>query len=168
MGFFKEIFKGFTMSSEDFIAEKNKELAIAMKEQEGLNYQRMLYYKNTMGLENLNEEAGVLLFDDRLRFSLLSNEKRDVLFKDIKSVEIMNTIQIEEKSKLGQMMVIGLFALATKRKTEEISKNKIVINVCEDGINFSIIADTIYDTIDEAKELNKVLINYRESQKEDV
>lgn len=168
MGFFKEFFKGFTMNAEDLIAEKNKELAVYMKESEGLNYKRMLYYKDTVGLENLNNEAGVLLFDDRLRFSLLNNEKRDILFKDIKSVEIMNTIQIEEKSKLGQMMVIGLFALATKRKTEEISKNKIVINVCEDGINFSIITDTIYDTIEEAKELNKILINYKESQKENV
>lgn len=166
MGFFKEFFKGFTMNTEDFMAEKNNELAISIKEREGLNYKKMLYYKDAVGLENLNKEAGALLFDDRLRFFLLNNEKRDVMFRDIKSVEVMNTIQIEEKSKLGQMMVIGLFALATKRKTEEISKNKIVINVCEDGINFSIIADTIYDTIEEAKELNKVLINYRESQKE--
>lgn len=168
MGFFKELFRSFTMSTEDFMVEKNNELAIAIKEREGLNYKRMLGYKNVIGLEDLNKEAGVFLFDDRLRFPLLDGKKRDVLFKDIKSVEVMNSIQIEEKSKLGQMMIIGMFALATKKKTEEISKNKIVINICEGGINFSIIADTIYDTIEEAKDLNKTLINYRNGQLENV
>lgn len=161
MGFLKEIFRGFTMSTDDLIAESNKEIAKSIKEKEGLNYKHLLYYNNVLGIEGMNSNSTVSLFDDRLRFGIDALRKKDVLFRDIKSIEIMNSIQIEEKSKVGQMMVIGLFALATKKKTEEIMKNKLVINVSEEGINYSIVVETIYDTIEEAKKLNKILLEYK-------
>lgn len=166
MGWFKEIKKAFTMSTEELIADSNRKIAESIKEKEGLNYIELLHSYNVFGLKGADKDTRVSIFDDRLRFSILSNTKRDIMFTDIKSVEILTDTQIEEKSKIGQMMIIGVFALATKKKTEEVVKTRLVLNVCEEGINFSVIIDTIHDALDEAKKLNRRLLEYKETVKE--
>lgn len=161
MGFLKKLLDKISEEREPY--DFDKDMTKMYKEKENLNYIRMIYSTNILGVNGINKNTSLILFDDRIRINAYPKNK-DILFKDIKSIEIMNSVQIEEKSKVGQMMVIGLFALATKKKTEEVMKNKLVINVCEEGINYSIVADTVYDTIEEAKKLNKIISEYKNSE----
>lgn len=163
MGFFKEIIKGFTMSTDEMIAESNKGIAKYYKEQENLNYIEIIFSRTVWGVEQeYGEISSVLLFKDRLRFDTkIKGNYRDLLLKDITSIEVLTDTQIEEKSKVGQMIVVGLFALVTKPKTEEVIKRKLVINAKESGIDFSIIVDTVQDSLTIAKKLNKILLEYK-------
>lgn len=163
MGFFKEIIKGFTMSTDEMIAESNKGIAKYYKEQENLNYIEIIFSRTVWGVEQeYGEISSVLLFKDRLRFDTkIKGNYRDLLLKDITSIEVLTDTQIEEKSKVGQMIVLGLFALLTKPKTEEVIKRKLVINAKESGIDFSIIVDTVQDSLTIAKKLNKILLEYK-------
>lgn len=161
MGFLKEIIKGFTMSTEEIIAESNKGVAKYYKETEGLNYKKSITKNKVWGIEKeYGEVESVMLFSDRLRFRC-QLKNRDLLFKDIINFEVLTDTQIEQKSKLGQMMLIGVFALATKQKSEEIISRKLVINAKECDIEFSIIIDTFYDALAVAKELSKDLGEYK-------
>lgn len=171
MGFLKDLMKGFTMTTDELIsetdkviAESEKKRAMYYKEKEGLDYIRNIYSNNVWGIE---EEYGkishVLLFEDRLRFDTeIKGRYRDLLLKDILNIEVLNDIQIEEKSKVGQMMVIGIFALATKSKKEEVLKRRLVINTSESDIKFSIIIDTVKDSLTEAKKLNDFIKEYKD------
>lgn len=163
MGFLKEILKGFTMSTDDMIAESNKGITEYYKKQEGLNYVEIIFSHTVWGVEQeYGEVSSVLLFEDRLRFDTkIKGNYRDLLLKDITSVEVLTDTQIEQKSKLGRMMLIGVFALATKPKTEEVIKRKLVINAKESGIDFSIIVDTVYDSLTVAKKLNKFIEDHK-------
>lgn len=138
--------------------QRNLKLAKEIKEKEGLNYLRSISCHSVVGIKDCYSPC---LFDDRLRFKNRKGETIDILFSCIESIEVMNDIQIQEKSKVGEMMVIGAFALATKKKTEEIYNTKISVNVNENGLKYSVILDTIYDALTEAKELNKLLIEYK-------
>lgn len=168
MGFLKEIFKAFTMSTEELleesdkaIEESKKELANHYKETEGLDYKGSVYESKVWGIEkDCGEVQSIMLFSDRLRF-LCQFKNRDLMFKDIKNIEVMTDTQIEQKSKLGQMMLIGVFALATKPKTEEVTSRKLVINAEECGIGFSVIIDTLDDSLTVAKELNTIIEKYK-------
>lgn len=159
MGFLKDIIKGFTMSTEEVIAESNNEISKYYKETEGLNYIKLIYSRAVWGIEQeYGEISNVLLFEDRLRFnSGIKRHNRDLLFKNIVGIEVLTDIQIEQKSKVGQMLVIGMFALATKPRTEEILKRKLVINASEDNIGFAIVIDTTDDALVVAKSLNKFI-----------
>lgn len=59
------------------------------------------------------------------------------------------------------MMLFGVFALATKPKTEEVISRKLVINAKECGIEFVIIIDTLHDALTVGKELSKELEEYK-------
>lgn len=161
MGFFKDLFKAFTMSTEEIIAESNREIAKKIKDAEGLDYKRLINKNNVWGIEKeCGNVESIMLFSDRLRFRC-QFKNRDLLFKDIINFEVLTDTQIEEKSKLGQFVMIGAMALATKPKTEEKVVRRLVINASEYGINFSIIIDTLYDPLTVAKELSKELEEYR-------
>lgn len=161
MGFLKDFFRGFTMSTEEVIAESNKGIAKHYKEQEGLDYKKSITKNKVWGIEKeCGEVESVMLFSDRLRFRC-QFKNRDLLFKDIINLEVLTDTQIEEKSKLGQMMLIGVFALATKPKTEEVVSRKLVINAKECGVEFSIIIDTLHDALTVAKELNPIMEEYK-------
>lgn len=161
MGFFKDFFRSFTMSTDEVIAESNKGIAKHYKEKEGLDYKRLVYSNNVWGIEKeCGEVKTISLFSDRLRFDC-QFKNRDLLFKDIINFEVLTDTQIEQKSKLGQMMLIGVFALATKPKTEEVVSRKLVINAKECGIEFAIIIDTLHDALTVGKELSKELEEYK-------
>lgn len=161
MGFLKDFFRGFTMSTEEVIAESNKGIARHYKEQEGLDYKKSITKNKVWGIEKeCGEVESVMLFSDRLRFRC-QFKNRDLLFKDIINLEVLTDTQIEEKSKLGQMMLIGVFALATKPKTEEVVSRKLVINAKECSIEFSIIIDTFHDALTVVKELNPIIEKYK-------
>lgn len=161
MGFFKEIFKAFTMSTDEVIAESRKEIANHYMKTEGLHYKGEIYENKVWGIEKeCGDVKSIMLFSDRLRF-LCEFKNRDLMFKDINDIEILTDTQIEQKSKLGQMMLIGVFALATKPKTEETISRKLVINAIEDEIKFSIIIDTLYDSLTVAKDLNQIIKKYK-------
>ena len=163
MGFLKDFFRGFTMSTEEVIAESNKGIARHHKETEGLDYKRLIYSNKVWGIEKeCGEVKTISLFSDRLRFDC-QFKNRDLLFKDIINLEVLTDTQIEEKSKLGQMMLIGVFALGTKTKTEEVVSRKLVINAKECGIEFSIIIDTLHDALTVAKELNPIIEEYKKN-----
>ena len=163
MGFLKDFFRGFTMSTEEVIAESNKGIARHYKEQEGLDYKKSITKNKVWGIEKeCGEVESVMLFSDRLRFRC-QFKNRDLLFKDIINLEVLTDTQIEEKSKLGQMMLIGVFALGTKTKTEEVVSRKLVINAKECGIEFSIIIDTLHDALTVAKELNPIIEEYKKN-----
>ena len=163
MGFLKDLFKGFARSSEDVMREYQDLYAVAMKHKEGLEFVRLILINSVLGIEKeYGDISTIMLFTDRLRFNTKNGTThRDVMIKDIVSVEMLTDIQIEEKSKVGQMMVIGLYALATKPKTEEVLKRKVVLNINEEGIDFSIILDTFDDPLTVAKELSKELEEYK-------
>lgn len=163
MGFLKDLIKGFTMSTDEVISESNKGIAEYYKKQEGLNYIEIIFSRTVWGVEQeYGEISSVLLFEDRLRFDTkIKGNYRDLLLKDITGIEVLTDTQIEQKSKLGQMMLIGVFALTTKPKTEEIVKRKLVVNAKENGIDFSIIVDTIHDSLTVAKKLNKFIDEYK-------
>jgi hypothetical protein len=163
MGFLKEILKGFTMSTDDMIAESNKGIAEYYKKQEGLNYIEIIFSHKVWGVEReYGEISSVLLFEDRLRFDTkIKGNYRDLLLKNITNIEVLTDTQIEQKSKLGQMMLIGVFAFATKPKTEKIIDRKLVINAKESDIDFSIIIDTVQDSLNVAKKLNKFIEEYK-------
>lgn len=161
MGFFKDFFRSFTMSTEEVIAEANRGIAEHYKATEGLDYRNPIYSRKVWGIEHeCGEVESVMLFSDRLRFKCRF-KNRDLLLKDIVNFEVLTDIQIEQKSKLGQMMLIGVFALGTKPKTEEVVSRKLVINAKECGIEFSIIIDTIDDALTVAKELNPIIEEYK-------
>lgn len=161
MGFLKDFFRGFTMSTEEVIAESNKGIARHYKEQEGLDYKKSITKNKVWGIEKeCGEVESVMLFSDRLRFRC-QFKNRDLLFKDIINLEVLTDTQIEEKSKLGQMMLIGVFALGTKTKIEEVVSRKLVINAKECGVEFSIIIDTLHDALTVAKELNPIIEEYK-------
>lgn len=157
MGFLKDFFRGFTTNTNEIIAEGNKGLFEYYKKQEGLDYIEIIPTRAVWGIEQeYGEISNILLFKDRLRFNTkIKGNYRDLLLKDIITVEVLTDTQIEQKSKLGQMMLIGIFALATKPKTEEITKRKLVINAKESGIDFSVIVDTTEDSLIVAKKVNK-------------
>lgn len=159
MGFLKEIIKGFTMSTDDIIEESNERIAEYYKKQEDLNYVKIISNQKVWGVEqSYGEIENILLFEDRLRFNTkIKGKYRDLLFKNITSVEVLTDIQIEQKSKVGQMMIMGVFALATKPKIKEVLKRRLVINVRENNIDFSIIVDTTYDALEVAKDLNEFI-----------
>lgn len=159
MGFLKDFFRGFTMNTDEVITEGNKGLSEYYKKQEGLDYIEIISTRTVWGIEQeYGEISNILLFKDRLRFNTkIKGNYRDLLLKDIITVEVLTDIQIEQKSKLGQMMLIGIFALATKPKTEEVTKRKLVINTKESGIDFSIIVDTTEDSLIVAKKVNKFI-----------
>ena len=141
--------------------ENDKALAKTYKEKEGLDYKKMICVKNAWGVEETcGDIFSILIFSDRIRF-VGKFDKRDLFLKDIINLEVLTDTQIEEKSKLGQMMLIGVFALGTKSKTQEVTKRKLVINASECGINFSVIVETIRDTLMEAKLLGKGLEEYK-------
>ena len=168
IGIFKSIFKGLTTptheliaDSQKVIAESNREIASYYKETEGLDYKRLVCSNKVWGIEKeCGEVESVMLFSDRLRFRC-QFKNRDLLFKDIINFEVLTDTQIEQKSKLGQMMLIGVFALATKPKTEEVVSRKLVINAKECGIEFAIIIDTLHDALTVGKELSKELEEYK-------
>lgn len=161
MGFLKDFFRGFTMSTEEVIAESNKGIARHYKETEGLDYKRLIYSNKVWGIEKeCGEVKTISLFSDRLRFDC-QFKNRDLLFKDIINLEVLTDTQIEEKSKLSQMMLIGVFALGTKTKIEEVVSRKLVIDAKECGIEFSIIVDTLHDALTVAKELNPIIEEYK-------
>lgn len=170
MGFLKEILKGFTMSTEDLIAdsqkvidESNKKIAKHYKENEGLDYKKSITKNKVWGIEKeCGEVESVMLFSDRIRFRC-QFKNRDLLFNDIINLEVLTETQIEEKSKIGEMMVIGLFALGTKKKTDEVVNRKLVVNAKECGIKFSIIIDTLHDALTVAKELNPIIEEYKKN-----
>lgn len=163
MGFLKDFFRGFTMSTEEVIAESNKGIARHYKEQEGLDYKKSIIENKVWGIEKeCGEVESVMLFSDRFRFRC-QFKNRDLLFKDIINLEVLTDTQIEQKSKLGQMMLIGVFALGTKTKTEEVVSRKLVINAKECGIEFSIIIDTLHDALTVAKELNPIIEEYKKN-----
>lgn len=165
MGFLKEILKGFTMSTDDMIAESNKGITEYYKKQEGLNYIKIISSHKVWGVEReYGEISSVLLFEDRLRFDTkIKGNYRDLLLKNITNIEVLTDTQIEQKSKLGQMMLIGVFAFATKPKTEKIIDRKLVINAKESDIDFSIIIDTVQDSLNVAKELNPIIEEYKKN-----
>ena len=149
------------MSTEEIIAESNKGIARHYKETEGLDYKKSITKNKVWGIEKeCGEVESIMLFSDRLRFRC-QFKNRDLLFKDIINLEVLTDTQIEEKSKLGQMMLIGVFALATKSKTEEVVSRKLVINAKECGIEFSIIIDTFHDALTVVKELNPIIEKYK-------
>lgn len=170
MGFFKSIFRGLTMSTEELIAdsqkvidESNREMVTHYKETEGLDYKKSITKNKVWGIEKeCGEVESVMLFSDRIRFRC-QFKNRDLLFKDIVNLEVLTDTQIEEKSKLGQMMLIGVFTLGTKTKTEEVVSRKLVINAKECGIEFSIIIDTLHDALTVAKELNPIIEEYKKN-----
>ena len=138
----------------------NKELRERFKE-EGLDYKHKIYVKNAWGIDkSCGEILMILIFSDRIRFSGKFGT-RDLLLKDIMDLEVLTDTQIEEKSKLGQFAMIGVLALATKPKTEEIDKTKLIINASECGIKFSIVVETLKDTLSEAKVLGQYLEEYK-------
>lgn len=159
MGFLKEFLRGFTMNTDEIIAEGNKGLSEHYKKQEGLDYIEIISTRTVWGIEQeYGEISNILLFKDRLRFNTkIKGKHRDLLLKDIINIEVLTDTQIEQKSKLGQMMLIGIFALATKPKTEEVTKRKLVINAKESGIDFSVIVDTTEDSLIVAKKVNKFI-----------
>ena len=159
MGFLKDFFRGFAMNSDEIIAEGNKGLFEYYKKQEGLDYTEIISTRTVWGIEQeYGEISNILLFKDRLRFNTkIKGKHRDLLLKNIINIEVLTDTQIEQKSKLGQMMLIGIFALATKPKTEEVTKRKLVINAKESGIDFSIIVDTTEDSLIVAKKVNKFI-----------
>lgn len=165
MGFLKDFFKGFTMNTEEVFTEARGNLYNHYKETEDLHFIDLLTSKAIYGVKiGYSDAENIILFNDRIRFSAKATKNtKDIMFDDIVSVELMTDMQIEEKSKVGQMMVIGMFALATKKQTVEVMKRRLVINVCEEDINYSIIVDTIFDALDEAKKLNKLRNEYKEN-----
>ena len=161
MGFFKDFFRSFTMSTEEVIAESEMRVARHYKEVEGLDYKKSIAKSKVWGIEKEYGDVKIIsLFSDRLRFDC-QFKNRDLLLKDIVNFEVLTDIQIEQKSKLGQMMLIGAFALGTKPKSEEVVSRKLVINAKECGIEFSIIIDTIDDALTVAKELNPIIEEYK-------
>ncbi len=161
MGFLKDFFSGFKMSTEEVIAESNKKIAQHYKETEGLDYKKGIAGNKVWGIEKeCGEVRTVSLFSDRLRFNC-QFKKRDLLFDNIVNLEVLTGTQIEEKSKIGEMMVIGLFALGTKKKTDEVVDRKLVVNAKECGIGFSIIIEPVYDALTVAKELNQIIEEYK-------
>lgn len=164
----KAIFKGLTTPTHELIAESqraidesNKNIAKKIKETEGLDYKRLINEHKVWGIEKeYGEVETVSLFSDRLRFRC-QFKNRDLLFKDIINFEVLTDTQIEEKSKLGQVMMFGVAGLATKTKTEEKVVRKLVVNACEYGINFVILIDTVLDPLTVAKELSKELEEYK-------
>ena len=138
----------------------NKELSEQYKE-EGLDYKQKIYVKNAWGIDkSCGDISMILIFSDRIRFSGKWST-RDLLLKDIVDLEVLTDTQIEEKSKLGQFAMIGVFALATKPKTQEVDKTKLIINASECGIKFSIVVETLKDTLSEAKVLGQYLEEYK-------
>lgn len=147
--------------SKKFDEEQNEKLREEYKEKEGLEYKQKIYVKNAWGIDkSCGEILMILIFSDRIRFSGKLGT-RDLLLKDIVNLEVLTDTQIEEKSKLGQFAMIGVLALATKPKTEEIDKTKLIINASECGIKFSIAVETLKDTLSEAKVLGQYLEEYR-------
>lgn len=82
-----------------------------------------------------------------------------VLRSDIKKVRVMTTEQIEHQSKIGQMMLIGAYALVSGDRSKKTYSQLIVMDICEDEIDFSV-STTICekdnsDILEMAKKLNR-------------
>lgn len=146
----------------------NEDMKAYYKEKEGLNFIKLIYQNNVWGIEeDYGKIENISLFDDRVRFKGRF-KNRDLMFSDIDDVEVLTDTQIEQKSKVGQMMLIGAFALVTKPKTEEVVKRKLVINASENDIKFSVIIDTLYDSLTVAKDLNQIIKEYKTNLKSDM
>lgn len=156
MGFFKRLFES---RQDNFERVGN-----LFKEERNMLLLDNIRVGQVMGLEK-NELYTIGLFEDRIRMvgavgTVYNDEKdvRNIFRKDIQRIRIMDTKQIEEQSKLGQMMFIGVLALGTKKQTKEVFERRIVLDLNEDGIEFSVIMDTDdsrYNILELAKKLNK-------------
>ena len=160
MGFLKNLFSAFTVDIDEEI-KKMEQAKVDKFSEHGLRYKHVILNNEVIGIENFGKEIRSFVLEDRIRFVCSNCGDVDVMFEDIVSINVMNDIQIEEKSKLGEMIVLGIFALGTKRKINRIIKNKLVININEDDISYSLIIDTIHDALSEARKLNQVINNYK-------
>ncbi|MGL5767723.1 MAG: hypothetical protein ACRCX8_18985 [Sarcina sp.] len=83
---------------------------------------------------------------------------RIVSREDIKKVRIMSKEQIEHQSKMGEMMLMGAYALASGDKTKTIYSQQIVLDLCEEEIDFSISTGLLAEAmqmLEVAKKLNR-------------
>ncbi len=126
-------------------------------------YRDNLVCECVIGIENYEKIKSIAVLKEGLKFyppNLKSGDIKSGTFiyrENIKSIEIMDECEIQERSKLGQMVVIGLFALATKRKFDKKFQRMVVINIEEDGIKYSILIKFEFDTLKIAKKLNNWL-----------
>lgn len=150
MGFFKSMF-GST-------ADVNKQVLDGIKShlaEEGLVYVESYLINNIFGLGDKYRNCKMIYFlEDRLRVGGFAGG-RDIEFKNIVNLEVLTDIQIQEKSKVGEMLLIGMFALATKKKTFEVEDRKILLTMNEDDIKFNVIIDSNSDELELAKTINK-------------
>lgn len=111
-------------------AEDKKDTYIAYKKQ-GLE---LLREYNTCVHYNGFKEYGklsipeVLLFTDRIRFNLSSNNTREILIKDISDCRVQTDVQISERISKGKLLAFGIFALGMKKKQEEICKSYVLLS----------------------------------------
>lgn len=159
MGFLNSLFS----NSDNIMNKALGDLANDYKK-EGLDFKCMIPTTKVFGLDIPYENVNYFMpFSDRIRFT--DRSKQDLLSgkwimrKDIKSIKIMNDVQIEEQSNLGKIMIFGILALGMKKNTKEINNRSIVFMIEEDGVEFSVViklADYLEDKgLEITKKLNK-------------